>query len=193
MHRDMVRDWFGARFDELHPMLQMLHVSGGALQGTIQVVHGKGLAGHLGRRLAKRLNVPGDGRHDFSVKISHRSDGLHWDRCFDHSTEMKSTFRPVGVIDDGYWVEETGSLKMRLTVDIIDGGWYWRCLSLRVLGVPFPTWILPKSRAYKTIENGSYRFFVGFSAPLLGDLISYSGLLEVDPPTRTVPSASVKN
>ena len=179
MTDEMVRDWFNGRFDELHPMLRALHSEGGTLQGTVQIVHGTGLAGVLGRRLAKKLKLPKAGSHDFSVRIYHLPDGLHWDRCFGQAAELKSIFTPVGTIDNGYWLEATGRLKMRLTVDIRNGGWYWRCLGFRALGVPLPAWLLPRSIAYKTIEGGRYRFQVGFSAPLLGDLLSYSGLLEV--------------
>jgi hypothetical protein len=39
-------------------------------------------------------------------------------------------------------------------------------------------WLVPRSRAYKRIEDGRYRFFVGFTLPFLGEVFSYSGLLE---------------
>lgn len=50
--------------------------------------------------------------------ISHASDGLHWDRTFNDSQEMKSTFEPINTITDGYWLERTGPLQMRLTIDV---------------------------------------------------------------------------
>lgn len=186
----MVKDWFGSRFGDLHPLLQELHTLGGTLHGDVYIVYGGGLAGVIGRRIAKKLNVPGAGRHKFMVRISHHSDGLHWDRTFDDTTDMRSVFTPVGAIDDGYWIEQTGPLKLRLTVDIEKGGWYWRCLGFQLWGVPLPVWLFPNSRAYKTIEDGQYRFYVGFSLPLLGPLLSYSGLLRADDTPRTLNNRS---
>ena len=96
----------------------------------------------------------------------------------DNTQTMKSLFTPVGTMEDGHWVEQTGPLTLRLTVDIIDRGWHWRCLGFRFLGIPLPAWLFPNSQAYKTIEDGKYRFYVGFSLPVLGLLLSYGGVLE---------------
>ena len=67
---------------------------------------------------------------------------------------------------------------MTLKVDIIEGGWYWRVTNVRLRGIPVPLWLIPGSAAYKRIEDGKYRFYVGFSLPLVGKVFSYSGLLE---------------
>jgi hypothetical protein len=72
-------------------------------------------------------------------------------------------------------IEETGSLKMTFTVDIAEGGWHWRCLSVSFMSVPLPTWLFPRSKAYKTIVGDKYRFHVGFAVPLLGTVLSYGG------------------
>ena len=93
---------------------------------------------------------------------------------------MRSIFQPVGTRIDGHWLEETGALEMRLTVDIKDGGWYWRCLSMRVHGFPLPLWLFPNSQAFKTIEDGRYKFYVGFSLPFMGTFLAYSGSLSTD-------------
>jgi hypothetical protein len=66
---------------------------------------------------------------------------------------------------------------MRLTVDINQGGWYWRCLEIRILGLRMPLWLFPNSKAFKMIEDGRYKFYVGFSLPWIGTLLSYSGSL----------------
>jgi hypothetical protein len=178
----LVESWFGSEFASLHPMLQQLHRHGGELKGEVEVSIPVGLPGIFGRLLARKLSVPAEGvRHAFSVRVSHHADGLHWDRCFDERTVMASVFAPVGSKIQGYWLERTGPLRMRLTVDIIDGGWHWRCLQLRWRAVPLPMWLFPKSRAFKLIENEHYRFYVGFSLPLLGTVLSYSGLLHMTP------------
>ena len=67
---------------------------------------------------------------------------------------------------------------MKLTVDIINGGWFWRCLNISLFGISIPLWLIPKSQAFKKVENGKYKFNVTFTYPLLGKLVSYEGLLD---------------
>lgn len=178
MHNTLVSAWFGPSFKELHPLLQQLHTHGGVLSGTVEIKIPHGFTGVIGRKLAKILSIPFHGvEHDLVVSISHHADGLHWDRCFDNRISMHSVFQPVGRLPEGHWVESTGPIKLFLTVDTLNGGWYWRTLKITVRGITLPVWLFPKSKAYKTIEDGKYRFYVGFSLPLLGTVLSYSGLL----------------
>ncbi len=175
-----VTRWFGAQFELLHPLLQDLHRQGGHLQGTISIEFGKGIAGWIGKRLARKLGIPIDCTDcAFEVEISHTPDFLLWLRRFSNSSTMLSVFQPVGCWPDGYWIEQTGFLQLRLTVDIIEDGWYWRVLSARAGKLVFPKWLLPRSTAYKRIENGKYYFCVEFALPLLGTLVRYGGVLDV--------------
>jgi hypothetical protein len=174
---ELVKNWFDDEFNHLHPLLQQLHINGGKLAGDVDISYGKGLAGIIGARLAKKMNLPNKGVHQLVVSISHDSEGLHWSRRFNEGTLVESVFKPVGNIQQGYWVEITGPLTMKLTVDIINGGWYWRCLKINFLGLPIPLWLTPKANAYKMIENGQYRFYVEFSLPVIGSLVCYQGLL----------------
>ncbi|WP_237060266.1 DUF4166 domain-containing protein [Microbulbifer sediminum] len=184
MTSTIVKDWFGYHFADLHPTLQQLHTNGGRLVGDVTLSRGSGLAGVIGRRLAKKMRLPEPGSHRLAVDISHGADGLYWHRSFNETNRVHSLFRPVGKIGNGYWIEETGPLSMQLTVDIIDGGWFWRCLKVKFMGLPIPRWLVPESRAYKLVEAGKYRFHVEFSLPVLGSLVSYSGLLAAE---HTVP------
>ena len=178
MSNSTVAEWFGPKFCELHPLLQQVHLQGAQLAGVVDIQIPKGIAGVLGRRVAKKLGVPVvGGKHQLRVNISHRADEMHWDRCFDDASYMRSIFRPIGKWPNGYWLENTGPLKMRLTVDIKEGGWYWRCLEIRIFGLRLPLWLFPNSKAFKTIENDQYKFYVGFSLPRIGILLAYSGLL----------------
>jgi hypothetical protein len=172
--------WFGAGFGQLHPQLQSLHRgSGGRLQGTVNLRLGKGLAGVAGRRLAHRLGLPlSPGVHEFSVDIVHDADGMQWLRCFDGVFAMTSHFRPVGAWPEGYWLEHTGALEMRLGVDVVDGDWHWTVRGTRLRGVPLPRGLLPQLTAHKRIRDGKYDFFVGVALPGLGQVLSYSGQLD---------------
>ncbi len=179
MASEIVSDWFNEAFTNLAPELQELHRNGGVLSGEVKVIIGSGIAGLLGKRLVKKLNIPKPGINNLRVIISHDKHYLHWDRQFNEATTMKSRFKPIGTIDDGYWLEKTGPLEMKLTVDVKKQGWHWRCLRIKYYGLPIPVWLFPNMQAYKYIDNGGYRFYVGFSAPLLGLLFSYGGILKV--------------
>lgn len=169
--------WFGDSFDQLHPLIQQLHTDGGTLEGDITLNYGAGIAGAIGKRLGKKMNLPAAGSHHLSVEIFHDHEGLHWNRCFNRQNTVCSLFKPIGVIKGGHWIETTGLLTMKLTVDLRDGGWYWRCLSVSLAGLPVPHWLVPEAIAYKRIENELYQFHVEFRLPIAGQLVSYSGLL----------------
>ena len=171
--------WFGQYFSELHPLLQKLHLNGGTLNGEVNIKLGKGIvAGFLGKKIANKLNIPTNkGKHILRVDISHANNELHWNRCFDNTNIVESTFIPFGQKPSGYWVEQTGAVELYLTVDIKNQGWYWRCTKVKVRGIPFPLWLFPSTQAYKYIESGKYHFHVSFSLLIFGTVLSYSGLL----------------
>lgn len=174
-----VQAWFGKSFFELHPLIQKLHNTGGSLTGKVELIFAQGIAGYFGRMLAKKLSIPvSQSIQSFSVAISQQDNGLQWTRCFDQKYSLTSLFLPVGTKDQGFWIETTGTFTLFLTVDIKDGGWYWRPLTVHYKNIPLPGWLFPKINAFKYVEAGSYRFFVGFSLPLLGQVFSYSGLLQ---------------
>ena len=183
-----VSRWFGATFSALHPLLQNLHLCGGSLAGSVDIHIGRGIGRFFGVALARQFSIPAiptvSGSHPFAVTIFHAADGLHWHRRFGGHTEkkeikeVKSLFVPVGTLADGYWIETNGSVRLALTVDIVDGGWYWRCLKIWLYGVRMPLCLMPKTTAFKRVEQGRYRFFVGFSLPLFGTVLSYGGLLD---------------
>jgi hypothetical protein len=176
----LVSDWFGKHFARLHPALQHLHRSGGTLSGPVDVHFEPGVRGILGRWLAKRFRIPlTEGPHALVVTISHDAKGLHWNRCFDGDTTIASVFEPVSRLPDGYWVERTGRLTMLLTVDTDNGGWQWRPIAYRCFGVRLPLALLPRISAGKWIAAGKYRFSVIVTIPLLGKVLSYTGLLEL--------------
>lgn len=173
-----VENWFGDNFKELDPLLQKLHIEGGALSGVVDLTHGKGLAGLLGRRLASQLGLPiKAGAVDFKVEIKHSKDRLFWNRTFGVDHKLSSIFVPHGNYPDGYWKESLGKLNLELGVDIVNGGWYWTQRNVKFFGIRLPLWLFPRSRAYKNIVDGQYYFSVTFTLPLIGKILSYNGTL----------------
>lgn len=185
---DAVQTWFAAGFNQLHPMLQDLHRHGGRLHGQIDIQYGRGLAGLLGKRFAAKFGLPlGVSSTALDVHIHSDGQALYWQRTFSGATQRQSVFSPVGNWPAGYWLEKTGAVQLVLAVQVIDGGWHWQPLQCRLFGVRIPLFCMPQVRAYKTIENSQYRFYVGVSLPMLGFLFSYSGLLsaKLTPPSKS--------
>ncbi|TDR40826.1 uncharacterized protein DUF4166 [Tahibacter aquaticus] len=178
---NVVTRWFGAAFYQLHPLLQSLHSNGGRLWGEVEINTGSGLAAVVGKRLARRLGIPLQARSGFQVNIRHTPEALLWQRSFSGGRQMDSAFRPYGNWPDGGWVENTGPFTLKLGVDIVDGGWYWRLREARWHGLPVPLALLPHSEAGKRAVDGRYVFDVVFSLPLLGRVLSYRGVLDAQP------------
>lgn len=131
--------------------------------------------------MAARVGVPvREGRYPFRVDIGHEAGKLVWSRSFGQGREMRSVFSPVGHYPDGFWVERTGAATLELGVAIDDGGWHW--IQRRVIwgALTLPAWLGPKTRAYKKETGGRYEFVVAFSVPLLGTVLSYRGLLDME-------------
>jgi len=181
MKNNAVTKWFGPEFNNLHPLLQYLHQNGGALKGSVFIGFGKGLAGFIGKRIAKKLGVPTTiERSPFTVNISHRNNKLYWARRFNNDHEMLSIFEPVDHWPDGYWIEKTGKLKLFLGVEVKDGGWYWKGRKTKFGWLTIPKWLMPRSNAWKCIEGDSYKFHVEFIMPIIGRLFCYKGLLTME-------------
>lgn len=173
-----VEAWFGERFGELHPLLQRLHRDGGELCGDVELAFAPGLAGWLGRRIARGLGLPpAPGRHPLMVAIRSEDGVLHWDRQFDGHLKFASRFTPRGHYPDGDWLEQSGKVQLRLQVRVVDGGWHWYHVGSRIGMLPLPVALLPRAVAFKEVVDGKYRFMVTVQVPVLGKVLSYGGLL----------------
>lgn len=181
-----VEAWFGARFTELHPRLRELHVYGGSLVGDAEVGVGTGLGSWLGRRLARRLGVRIGGNR-LRIDVRNDRDGLHWTRRFGDGGFVTSVFVPVGTIAEGYFIERSGAVELRLGVDLVDGGWVWRQRGARLWGLPMPRG--PRVQAGKRIDGDDYVFDVAIALPLVGPVLSYRGRLRPVDFTATTPDA----
>ncbi|HZP66874.1 MAG TPA: DUF4166 domain-containing protein [Rudaea sp.] len=173
--------WFGPQFAALDPKLQALHRADSSLRGSVRIFVGSGIAGWLGRRLARRIGIPIDRpERGFEVRIVHDARSLEWVRRFDDGSVVRSHFEPVGCWPSGCWRETTGPFALDLAVDVVDGGWQWRPLRARWRGLPVPLCLLPRTRAGKRIVEGGYAFEVAFDVPLCGRILAYSGTLSAE-------------
>ena len=189
--QSLVETWFGGAFGRLDPLLQSLHRHGGVLTGPVDIRFGRGWAGWLGRRLARKLGVPCD-RPTASLEVAIYCDeqGLHWDRCFDGVTRFRSLFVPHGRYPAGGWTETSGPFKLTLAVETPGGGWHWQLRRVVMHGMRLPLWVMPRTRAYKRASQGAYEFCVAISLPAVGLLLSYQGMLTMLPPPCAADTAS---
>ena len=177
---NLVENWFGEEFSNLHPLIQRLHINGGTLSGDIQLTYGTGLAGLVGKRLGVKLGLPEtNGEHNLTVDISHNNGQLVWSRDFS-GQQIISTFTPSGRHPDGYWIEKTGSIELHLGVDVKEGGWFWVQRKMLWMGIQIPRLLYPKTTAYKKVVNGKYEFGVELSYRFFGTFVSYNGLLDIE-------------
>lgn len=175
---NLVEDWFGASFEDLSPEIRALHRCGGTLTGPVTVETGRGLAGLVGKRLAKRLGLPlTEGAAELTVSIHSDEQGLHWNRQFDQGRKFCSLFKPHGRFPDGYWSEHSGALSLYLKVAIRHGGWYWMHHKTKLGCLSLPSWFMPRTVAYKEVVDGKYHFSVCISMPVIGLILSYRGQL----------------
>ena len=177
----LTETWFGPHFQTLHPQLQALHRQGGVLRGEVNFTYGSGIAGLLGKRIAKRMGVADlTSPSAFRVEIQHTHEAMIWRRIFNDSVVCESAFEPKGSYEDGYWIEKTGAVQVELGVRLTDKAWHWDCRRVLLHGIPLPSIIRPVVRAHKRIEEGIYCFSVEFSHPWLGKLFSYEGKTMMD-------------
>lgn len=176
-HKTITESWFGPSFDQLHPDLQAIHRFGGKLSGKVSLHYGKGIAGFLGKRIAKRMGVAAlKSPSDFEVFIEHNQYAMTWRRIFDSTAVCESMFVPVGEFPAGYWIEKTGAVSVELGVRVEYGAWHWDCRRVLLHGVALPGFMRPVVKAHKRIEGGKYCFSVEFSHPWLGVLFGYEGV-----------------
>ena len=178
--KNIVSNWFGDSYKELHPLIQKLHNSNSNLTGKVQLDYGKGIAKLIGERLGRKLGLPDEaGIHDLNVIIKQKDNQLVWTRIFNQKNIMTSRFIAIGNYPNGYWIEKTGKIIINLNVQINDGGWYWQPKSYQFYKILLPKWLFPATKAYKKITNDQYEFVVSFNAPIIGKLLSYQGILNI--------------
>jgi hypothetical protein len=192
LESNAVLAWFGSAFGQLHPQLQELHRVGGSLSGNVRIEFAQGLAGIIGRRIARTLGIPLAATSGLEVCIHSRDGALHWHRRFATGTDFKSVFVPVGHYPEGHWIESTGRVQVVLGVAVVDGAWRWEHRQTRLWGLPLPRWFAPRTIASKEIAGSDYVFRVEVVVPLFRTVVSYAGVLTPTSPLspHAIPAAT---
>ena len=164
-------DCLGASFQKLPEIVQRAHRGTVRLTGKAKVERGGGLGGLIA--LAMRLPRSNPAA-DLSVDFWHFADQMIWSRDFDGRV-FESTFHR----DEDFLVEKIGLVSLYLE-PVVEGGRLQYRLAGTYLGpIALPAVLAPTITAWEGESEGKYAFDVSVRLPLVGQLIRYSGSLDV--------------
>lgn len=163
----------GDAFSRLSPLLQRAHLGNNRLRGVARVSQGNVFA----RALCHLFHFPrASTQVQLSVDCYHDAYSMRWHRNFD-GLKMQSQFRRAGE----HLIEYLGPLAMRFKAIEKDGQLHYDFVGTRFLGIPLPYFLSPHISADEREVDGEYRFSVAVSMCLIGQVIAYSGELNVEP------------
>ena len=183
------RQLLGSVFDDLPKPLQEIHAPDGQQTwvGTASVRRGDGL---IARALAALYGFPQAGSH-VPVRVSRASsNGVEcWTRSF-NGKQFSSTQTLGRGREDNLLIERFGPISVALAL-VKDGGrLFFIPRRWRILSVPLPAFLLPSGASFETERDGQFCFDVEISAPLIGLIVAYRGLLK--PETQQIGTSSGK-
>ncbi|MBB4098590.1 DUF4166 domain-containing protein [Sphingomonas kyeonggiensis] len=160
----------GARFAKLPGRVREMHDFTGdaGAQGEGVVRRGKGLAWLVGRM----MGFPPAGDHPLHVAFSARHGKERWTRDFGGQA-FSSALSQVG---QGV-AERFGPLRFAFDLPSDGEGLRMVLRGWTAFGVPMPRRLGPRIAAREWQEDGRFRFEVGVSLPLLGEVVHYAGWL----------------
>jgi hypothetical protein len=143
----------------------------------------------LSRLVGRIVGLPAAARQiGVRVTIERERDGEErWTRTFGH----ESFHSTLSQGRDARIEERFGPLVVVLGLEVERGTLRYPVAGCRLLGVPLPRMLWPKSEAFETVdEAGRFRFDVRLSLPLVGFLAHYRGWLV---PAEATVSGSVQD
>ncbi len=164
----------GAHYGALPPALQDGHDvnSYKTMRGRVDVIRGTNLLTHLMANMVgfakTKTDVP------ISVTMDVRGNSEVWTRTIG-ATQFKSVLSPGLKPCEIY--EQFGPIKFKMHFHVENGRLYYDIVSAKILGMPLPKFLSPKSITHEREENGRFIFDVEIILPLLGRLIAYKGWL----------------
>lgn len=164
----------GSAFDELPEPVRAFHRASGTWSGTANVAGGKT---RLARSLARILGFPPPGR-DVAITVTTAPfrGGERWTRKFgDH--RMTTVQEPGRGRMEGLVVERFGAIAVGLALVLRDARLYLVPRRWTILGVPLPSWLLPRGDTFEAAAGDAFQFDVSVEVPLLGRIVSYKGTL----------------
>jgi hypothetical protein len=147
--------------------------------GHFRVEHGR----HpVARLLARLLRLPpASDAIDTRLIVTALGQGERWERTF--GTSRVETEQHEGPASD--LIEHFGLLALRFHLDAADGSLRYvqqdAAFGWRSARLPIPAWLAPRVEAREDpVGSGGIHVHVQVALPLVGRLIAYEGLIEVE-------------
>ena len=172
----LYRQLLGSAFNTLPLKVQELH-------GVNDVRHWKGTADvRRGSGMMAKLicNVIGFPQTAFDVPIAvsflPKAKGELWTRNF--NGRIFSSFQKSGSKKNDYLlIEKFGIFNIALALVIDADRLFFVPRSWSCLGIPLPKTLLPTGRSFESEKDGQFYFDVEISAPVIGLIVTYKGIL----------------
>ena len=170
----------GDQFKRLPPPIQQLHAVSHARRwtGRASIVRGTSLLSRLAGAIA---GFPPAG-NDVPVTVSMTRDGEAetWQRTFGTHT-FRSQLSAASPPGSGRMRERFGLLSFTIALGARDTQLAYPVTSARMLGVPLPGFLRPRSSTRETVDaKGRPCFDVRIDLPIGGHIATYTGWLEPD-------------
>jgi Domain of unknown function (DUF4166)/Saccharopine dehydrogenase NADP binding domain len=167
----------GSAFEALPVQVQALHGSMAARRwaGTADVKRGTGV---LAKIISRVVGFPSAASQvAVSVTFSPEGDGERWTRNFGGKTFSSFQERGAGK-NASLLLESFGSLSVALALIVEGDQLFLVPRRWAFLGIPLPKAFLPGGRSFETEKDGQFCFDVEISAPLIGLIVAYKGILQ---------------
>jgi hypothetical protein len=159
-------------FAKLPDLVQRAHRGTICLSGTARVERGRGLGGLIALLMRLPKSNPSA---ELVVVAWHFPDQIVWSRSFDGRV-FESTFRR----DEDFVVEQLGPLSLYLLPMCVGGRLVYRLIGTQIGPIALPWFFAPSMIAWESEKDGKYAFEVSVGLPVLGQVIRYSGSLDLE-------------
>jgi hypothetical protein len=159
-------------FAKLPDLVQRAHRGTIRLSGTARVERGRGLGGLLALIMRLPKSNP---KAELVVTAWHFPDQIVWTCSFDGRV-FESTFKK----DDDFLVEQMGPLSLYLQPMCEGGRLVYRLIATQIGPIALPRVLAPAMTAWESEKDGKYQFEVSVGLPLMGQVIRYSGSLDLE-------------
>ncbi|BCW88211.1 hypothetical protein sos41_13490 [Alphaproteobacteria bacterium SO-S41] len=164
----------GEAWKRLPYAIRAIH-EGDLAEGVATVERGRNPLGHLGAWIAgfppAAKDIPVTVRFDETAGVE------TWTRRFGPYTFSSRQYAGAGRWDR-LLVERFGAMTFAMALVVEEAGLRLVIRHWRLLGIPLPLWLAPRSNSFEAEKDGAFRFHVEISHPLTGLIVRYRGRLK---------------